>query len=98
MWMDHDDRPCWAESWDCWTGPPVHSPDDHERATKVRRTQADERTQRYLRRERRAEKYEEIELHLRQRVIYPNSVLEIAKCYKTIISRALSNREIVSEL
>ena len=79
MWMDHDERPRWAESWDCWTGyvhwPPVPSPvndynpveqeEADERATKVRRTQAGERTQRYLRRERRAEKYEEIELHLR---------------------------------
>ena len=91
MWMDHDERPRWDDCYVDW--PPGPSP-FKERATKVRRIlQQDERAQRYLRREQLLRGiYEEIELHLRQRVIYPNSILEIEKCYKTIISRALSNR------
>ena len=111
MWMDHDERPRWAEGWD-WTGyvhwPPVPSPvDDYhpveqeeadERAPNVRRTQRDEREQRYLRREQRAEKYMEIEQHLRSRVIDPKTVFQLEKCYKTIINRASSNRENVKEL
>jgi hypothetical protein len=65
--------------------------DEIERATKVRRTQAEERYQRFVRRELRATKYKEIELHLHSRVTDPSTVLQIEKCYKTIISRALEN-------
>ena len=97
MWMDHDERPRWAESWDMRRVPvpspvndynPVEQDDADERATKVRRTQADQRTQRYLRREQRAMKYEEIERHLRRRVTDPSTVLQLEMCYKTIISRS----------
>jgi hypothetical protein len=104
--MDHDERPRWEGGWDWCTSPnagyghfhggfpvpsPVEQDDADERATKVRRTQADERTQRFFRRELRATKYEEIELHLHSRVTDPSTVLQIEKCYKTIISRALEN-------
>ena len=97
MWMDHDDRPRWAEGWD-WDGGygygyPVPSPLEQEasRATRARRAQADARYQRWIRREQRAVKYEEIDLHLQQRATDPTTVLQIEKCYKTIISRALEN-------
>ena len=63
-----------------------------------RGTQRDEREQRYLRRIQRAEKYEDIERHLRKGGVDPGTVLQIERCYKTIINRASFNRENVREL
>jgi hypothetical protein len=97
MWIDHDARPRWAESRDMRRVPRFwaeswddadETNDADERATKVRMAQADSRTQRYLRREQRAMKYDEIERHLRRRVTDPTTVLQLEMCYKTIISRS----------
>jgi hypothetical protein len=72
---------------------PVEQEDADERATRVRRAQADERTLRSLRRELRAEKYEEIGLYLRRTVSNPKTVLRLEMKYRKIISRDSENWE-----